>query len=81
MAEEAKVIGHDGLVRDLRTNTIVNSDEAALVAFRNRKIQKLMETQRQREFQTLKNDVNDIKSILVEILQKLGSDKYPKNRF
>ncbi len=75
MAEEAKVIGHDGLVRDLRTNTIVNSDEAALVAFRNRKIQKLMETQRQREFQTLKNDVNDIKSILAEILQKLGSDK------
>lgn len=75
MAEEAKVIGHDGLVRDLRTNTIVNSDEAALVAFRNRKIEKLMETQRQREFQTLKNDVNDIKSILAEILQKLGSDK------
>ena len=75
MAEEAKVIGHDGLVRDLRTNTIVNSDEAALVAFRNRKIQKLMETQHQREFQTLKNDVNDIKSILAEILQKLGSDK------
>ncbi len=75
MAEEAKVIGHNGLVRDLRTNTIVNSDEAALVAFRNRKIQKLMETQRQREFQTLKNDVNDIKSILAEILQKLGSDK------
>lgn len=75
MAEEAKVIGHDGLVRDLRTNTIVNSDEAALVAFRNRKIQKLMEAQRQREFQTLKNDVNDIKSILAEILQKLGSDK------
>ena len=75
MAEEAKVIGHDGLVRDLRTNTIVNSDEAALVAFRNRKIEKLIETQRQREFQTLKNDVNDIKSILAEILQKLGSDK------
>lgn len=75
MAEEAKVIGHDGLVRDLRTNTIVNSDEAALVAFRNRKIEKLMEAQRQREFQTLKNDVNDIKSILAEILQKLGSDK------
>ena len=75
MAEEAKVIGHDGLVRDLRTNTIVNSDEAALVAFRNKKIEKLMETQRQREFQTLKNDVNDIKSILAEILQKLGSDK------
>lgn len=75
MTEEAKVIGHDGLVRDLRTNTIVNSDEAALVAFRNKKIQKLMEKQREREFQTLKNDVNDIKSILAEILQKLGSDK------
>lgn len=75
MPEEAKVVGHNGLVRDLRTNTIVNSDEAALIAFRNKKIQTLMEKQREREFQTLKNDVNDIKSILAEILQKLGSDK------
>ena len=75
MPEEAKVVGHDGLVRDLRTNSIVNSNEAALVAFRNKKIQMLMEKQREREFQTLKNDVNDIKSILAEILQKLDSDK------
>lgn len=75
MSNEAKVIGHEGLVRDLGTNTILNSNEAALLALRNKKIQILMERQREREFQTLKNDVNDIKSILAEILQKLDSDK------
>ena len=63
-----KVDGHAGLVRDTRTNAILNINKDEISAARKRKLER---RQKEKEFEDLKNEVSDIKIMLTKIIEKL----------
>lgn len=68
---DIKVKDHDDVVRDSGTGVILNIDEEELQRYRKRKADLLREQDREREFQTLKNEVKDMRAMLVEIYQAM----------
>ncbi len=72
MITEAKIKQAEGLVRDLRTGAILTSDPKEYDSFRIRKARKLVEQRREREFQSLKNEVEDLKAMVAELLHNLS---------
>ena len=63
-----QVSGESNLYRDESSTAIINTDKNAYQSYieaRNRKLQEL------NEIQTLKNDVEELKSLMHQILQKL----------
>lgn len=68
---DIKVKDHDDVVRDSNTGVILNIDEEELQRYRKRKADLLREQDREREFQTLKNEVKDMRAMLVEIYQAM----------
>ena len=63
-----KVYGHAGLVRDTRTNAILNINKDEINAARKRKLER---REKEKEFKDLKNEVGDIKNMLTKIIEKL----------
>lgn len=63
---ELKVKGHDGLVRS-EQGAIINTDEAELIKYRQRKIALLKERERDNEIQSIKNELKDVQAILLEL--------------
>jgi len=63
-----KVDGHAGLVRDTRTNAILNINKDEINAARKRKLER---REKEKEFKDLKNEVVDIKNMLTKIIEKL----------
>ena len=63
-----KVDGHVGLVRDTRTNAILNINKDEINAARKRKLER---REKEKEFKDLKNEVGDIKNMLTKIIEKL----------
>jgi hypothetical protein len=72
---ELKVKGDDSLVRDGRTGAILNKDEEELLRYRKRKLDILRERDREREFNSLKNEVKDLKALVIEIYEKVINNK------
>lgn len=68
---DIKVKDHDDVVRDSSTGVILNIDEEELQRYRKRKADLLREQDREREFQALKNEVKDMRAMLVEIYQAM----------
>lgn len=68
---DAKVKDHENLVRLGSSGAIVNTDEEELLKYRKRKMEAIRERDREREFQTLKNEVRDLKDILMQIYEKV----------
>ena len=64
----AKVEGHPNLIRDLKTNAIINTDKIALDHYTIAKEKKEQELQR---INNIENDLNDLKSSIDEIKQLL----------
>ena len=65
-----KVEGHPNLYRDEQTGAIVNCDDAAY----NKYVHSLNIRQSQeREMEQMKNELNDIKQLLKQLLEKNGS--------
>lgn len=69
-----KVTGHDKLVRDATSRAIVNTSKEEYnnyIIARQRALQQkeLIETQ-QKELDSLKSDVSEIKSLLKQLLEK-----------
>jgi len=64
-----KVENEHTLVRDVNTSAILNLDGDALNSAKERKARLKKEKQ---ELDTLKNDVNDIKILLNQIMDKLN---------
>lgn len=62
------VEGHPGLYRDSSTNAIINMDKSAAKANRAAR-QKIM--QRDKDVETLKQEVKDIKEMLGKLLERL----------
>jgi hypothetical protein len=68
MDNYVKVDGHSSLVRDEETTAIVNTDIEAYYLAKKRK--EMFISQR-KEINTLKEDVTEIKSLLVKIIEKI----------
>ena len=60
-----KVEGHSFLVRDSRTNAIVNRDKQGYDSYKNLKRAKSREKER---LDKLENDVTEIKDLLIQLI-------------
>lgn len=72
---DLKVKNYENLIRDSVTGAIINIDEEENIKYRKRKLDKLREKQKEKEFQTLKNEVKMMKSLLLELYEKIVNDK------
>lgn len=66
--EYKKVEGHADLIRDLESGAIINNDKTAYQSYIELRNQKLKEKSR---IDRLESDVNEIKSLLHKLLDKL----------
>jgi hypothetical protein len=66
--------GKDGLVRDISSGAILNTNRTDYENYMNQKSQqealKIKETEREHEINMLKSDINEIKQMLVSLLHK-----------
>lgn len=74
MTDYVKVAGHDGLVRDLSSKAIVNTNQAGYQAYINQR-DALLKRQNQidentQDIETIKSDISDIKEMLKLLLQQ-----------
>ena len=71
--EEVKVKGHADLVRDPVTNAIINTNKSKYEEYISRRDIKKNETQKvqdlEDELSCIKDDLNEIKSLLKEIIK------------
>ena len=72
--EYAKVEGHSHLLRDPKTNSIINTNMIEYQEYLNRRNVKADENQKvqtiEEEVYNIKNDISEIKSLLKELLKK-----------
>lgn len=64
-----QVENEPALVRDDNSHAILNTDSRAIMTAKERKLKRKQE---QKEIEDLKRDVNDIKSMLNQIVEKLN---------
>lgn len=64
----AKVEGYPGLLRDLKTNAILNTDTQASLHYTSSKERRLKEKEK---FKVLEDELNDLKCDIKEIKQLL----------
>lgn len=69
----AKVEGHPNLVKDLRTNAIINTDLAAARRHADRLQKVSKELKRDEDIQQLKDSVNSLRESIDKILELLKS--------
>ena len=71
--EEVKVKGHSDLVRNPVTNAIINTNKSKYEEYISRRELKKNETQKvqdlENELSCIKDDLNEIKSLLKEIIK------------
>ena len=71
--EEVKVKGHADLIRDPVTNAIINTNKSKYEEYISRRELKKNETQKvqdlENELSCIKDDLNEIKSLLKEIIK------------
>ena len=69
-----KVEGHDGLVRDVSTFAIINTNDTEYAAHISRKklldVRKTQAAKQQEEINNLKDDILEMKNMLAELLSK-----------
>ena len=65
-----KVKDNEGLVKDTKTSAILNVDGDGLTEYKKRRE---MMRKKENEIEQLKNDVSEIKSLLLQILDKEGN--------
>ena len=74
MIRHTKIKNHPGLVRDTKTKAIVNVDSTAFEIYKSernfRKEIKEKTYEAEQDINTIKNDLNEIKTILLQLLQK-----------
>ena len=71
MVDTAKVQGHTHLVRDLKSQAIINTDSDAYGRYMARKVQQAKKNDEVRdvirEVNVLKNEMREIKDLLIEM--------------
>jgi len=68
MRRYARVEGSSTLIRDLRNNAILNMDNATI---EKAKKAKMLRKEKEKEIDELKKDVQDIKEMLNQIVERL----------
>ena len=63
-----KVQGHRNYVRDKNSGAILNINKAEIEEARRRKAER---KEKDKEIESLKNEVSDIKSMLTKVIEKL----------
>ncbi len=66
----AMVKDEPGLKRDLNNGTLVSTPEN-LAIYREQRAKKIAERDREREFRQLKNEVSDLKGLILELMDRL----------
>lgn len=64
----AKVEGNNSLIRDLNSNAVILTDENKVLSARQKKANRLKQKE---EFEQMKQDVQNIKHLLNQIVEKL----------
>ena len=64
----AKVEGSNSLIRDLTSNAVILTDENKVMSARQKKANRLKQKE---EFEQMKQDVQNIKHLLNQIVEKL----------
>jgi hypothetical protein len=74
MTDYLKVEGHEHLVRDMGSTAIVNTNRYAYIAAVERNAQKQKDELRDatREINSLKSEMHEIKSLLLQMVEKDG---------
>lgn len=72
---DLKIKDQEGLVRDATTGAILNNSPQDLEIFRKRRAKILKERDRDREMNTMRNEIKDLRSMLVEIYEKVVNHK------
>lgn len=70
MNEYIKVKDHPNLVRDSKSNAILNVDNAALNKYKEERERLLKINSMVDEHEQMKNDISDIKSMLIKLMEK-----------
>ena len=63
-----QVEGENNLFRDTDTGAIINTDKSAYIAYKTKRQQKLKEMN---QIDKLQNEVDEIKSLLYKVIDKL----------
>ena len=66
-----RIEGSKDLVKDEETCAVLNSNETEIEAAKIRKEQRV---EKENEFETLKNDVGELKDMMKQILEKMNKD-------
>ena len=66
-----RIEGNKDLVKDEETGAVLNSNETEIEAAKIRKEQRV---EKENEFETLKNDVGELKDMMKQILEKMNKD-------
>lgn len=66
--DKLKIVDHDNLVRDTKTQAVLNTDLTSLEAYKRHR-NKLR--QKDAEIELLKNEVSEIKDILKTLVEKI----------
>ena len=66
-----RIEGSKDLVKDEETGAVLNSNETEIEAAKIRKEQRV---EKENEFETLKNDVGELKDMMKQILEKMNND-------
>lgn len=70
-----KVKDDEKLVRDSSSGAILNIDEQEFLRYKKRKLDLIRERDKEREFAALKNEVKDLKALVLEIYEKIVNNK------
>lgn len=62
-----KIKDHENLVRDDKSNAVLNTDLSSLQAYRERRAKSLKMVQ---DVENLKSDVSEIKNLLLQLIEK-----------
>jgi hypothetical protein len=68
MMKYAKVEGNNSLIRDLNSNAVILTDENKVLSARQKKANRLKQKE---EFEQMKQDIQNIKHLLNQIVEKL----------
>ena len=66
-----RIEGSKDLVKDEETGAVLNSNETEIEAAKIRKEQRV---EKENEFETLKDDVGELKDMMKQILEKMNKD-------
>ena len=70
MNDFLKVKDHPNLIRDVKSNAILNVDNDALNKYREEREQILKLRSVVKEHDQMKNDINDIKQMLLKLMEQ-----------